>query len=257
VPVAVRRQLAPSAAAAIGRRDLYAAELAATADSRARVLVAHWARLVVDLNRSGAVTDVDLTAIPEHEDERLVRVYDDHGQALWRSALGRPPLTRAELETRVQRYYLPYHRALAAALLEAGRPCLLVDLHTMEEPVLDLVIGDCRGHSAGVDLCEGRLVPFFLAAGLRVAYAGPRATDRQGRPVPAAAVRQSGGFITGRYGDPTRGVYAVQFEFSRRSCRQDLAPLQQILTAFWAFAVDSLLAGRQSPGVVAGAGEDG
>ncbi len=219
--------------------------------------MAPWARLVVDLNRSGTVTDVDLTTVPEHENERLVRLYDDRGQALWRSTLGRPPLTRAELETRLQRYYVPYHGALVEALAAAGRPCMLVDLHTMAEPVLDLVIGDCRGRAAGVDFCEGRLVPFFLAAGLRVAYAGPRATDRQGRPVPAAAVRQSGGFITGRYGDPAQGVYAVQFEFSRHSCQRDLARLQRVLTAFWAFAADSLRVASPRPGAVAGAGEDG
>jgi N-formylglutamate amidohydrolase len=55
-------------------------------------------------------------------------------------------------------------------------------------------------------------------------------------------VRQSGGFITGRYGDPDRGRYALQLEVSREACGRDLARMQGILSGFWAFAAGELIA---------------
>jgi hypothetical protein len=79
------------------------------------------------------------------------------------------------------------------------------------------------------------LKPFFAAQGCRVGYAGPRAVDPQGRPVPAAAIRHSGGFITSQYGDPGRGQYAFQIEVNRAACRRDLPRMERIFRSFWSF----------------------
>ena len=235
VPEEVRRQLALPLGERRSKGDEFAWELARTAIPQATVLRALAARLVIDLNRSGTVSELDLDSDAASERERLVRLYDDQGRLLWKAPIGQPPLTREELERRIRQYHEPYHAALKACLERASKPCVLVDLHSMSDPGFDLVIGDLQGCSAGVELCERRVKPYFAGLGYRVGYAGPGNVDRQGRPVPLAARRYSGGFITGRYGAPAQGRRAFQLEVNRDACRPDFSSMERAFERFWGF----------------------
>ncbi|MEW6752151.1 MAG: N-formylglutamate amidohydrolase [Candidatus Latescibacterota bacterium] len=235
VPEEVAAQLAVPVSRVQQRVDEWAWELARTAEPWATVVRARLSRAVVDLNRSGTVSDLDLRCDLASDGDRLVRLYDEAGRLRWRAPAGEPPISREELERRLRLYHEPFHRALQGCLETAPRPCLLVDVHSMSAPGFDLVLGDFRGRSAGCRLCERRLVPFFAARGYRVGYAGPQRTDGGGRPAPPAAVRYSGGFTTARYGHPEAGQHAVQLEVSRATCRADLAQVEGDFRDFWGF----------------------
>jgi len=245
VPGEIREKLAVPVEEVAGKVDEFAWELARVAEPHATVIRANMARAVIDLNRSGTVAELDLTYEPEKERERLVRLYDDGGRLLWKAPVGRPPLAREEIEARIRRYHEPYHQALRACLERAGEPNVLVDMHSMSDETFDLVIGDFRGRSAGTDICEGRVRRFFAARGYRAGYAGPRNVDRQGRPVPAAAIRYSGGFITSRYGDPLRGRYALQIEVNRETCRRDFGRMEETFREFWTHLSSSVASTRR------------
>jgi N-formylglutamate amidohydrolase len=103
-------------ARAIGRdADLYVDELYADAPARgATLLVAHVSRYVVDLNRSEEDVDpetVEGAPAGSRATRGIVwRLTSDGGKVLER------PLPRRELDRRLDAYYRPYHRALAAAI---------------------------------------------------------------------------------------------------------------------------------------------
>ena len=247
IPGEIREKLAVPVEEVRRKVDEFAWDLARVAEPHATVVRANVARAVIDLNRSGTVAELDLTHEPEKERERLVRLYDDRERLLWKTPVGRPPLTRAEIEVRIREYHEPYHEALRQCLKRAGRPSVLVDMHSMSDGTFDLVIGDFRGRSAGVDICERRVQRFFAARGYRAGYAGPRNADRQGRPVPAAAIRYSGGFITSCYGNPQRGRHAFQIEVNREACRRDFGRMETTFREFWAYLANSAPSMRHFP----------
>jgi len=161
---------------------------------------------------------------------------------VWRTTTdGRPilarPLTYQKLLARVERYYLPYHRALRTTLdgLRArfGYAVLLAG-HSM--PSLgrsghqdagarraDIVPGTCGRTSADarlIDLVDAH----FRAAGLSVRHDDP----------------YKGGFTTSHYGRPREGVHAIQIELNRalyvdeQTCTPkpaEFAALQAVLDA--------------------------
>lgn len=233
VPPDIAGQLTVPAARVAGRRDEYAWELAQAAAPVATVLRALCARAVIDLNRSGTVTGVDQSPDPEGDNERLVRLFGPDGELLWRARPGEAPLSTHELERRLKKYYDPYHDAVQRVLQRAPRPCVLLDMHSMDETAFDLVVGDFRGRSAGTGFCERVVCPFFTERGYRVGYAGPRPVDRRGRPVSEVAIRHSGGYITGRYGDPATGCHALQIEAARATARARLPDMIRDFAAFF------------------------
>ena len=240
IPGEIRRQLAVPVEEVQEKVDDYADALAAMAEPFAAVVKGNVSRAVVDLNRSGTVAELDLKCDPERERERLVRLFDAGGRLLWKAPIGRPPISRMELERRIALYHEPYHVALQACLERSKRPRILVDMHSMSDSAFDLIIGDFRGRSAGGDFCERRLKPFFSDRGYRVGYAGRRNVDRQGRPVAAAAIRYSGGFITSRYGDPGNGQYAFQIEVNRENCRRRFDEMRGDFGRFFGFLAEML-----------------
>jgi N-formylglutamate deformylase len=240
IPGEIRRQLAVRVEEVREKVDDYADLLAEMAEEFAAVVKANVSRAVVDLNRSGTVAELDLECDPEREGERLVRLFDVEGRLLWKAPIGRPPISRSELERRIAQYHEPYHAALQGCLKRNETPRILVDMHSMSDPACDLVIGDFRGRSTGGDICERRLKPFFSERGYRVGYAGPRNFDHQGRPATAAAIRYSGGFITSRYGDPENGQYAFQIEVNRENCRQRFGKMRDDFGLFFGFLAKML-----------------
>jgi len=243
VPGPVAAQLGLSLERARPGLDEYSLDLARATEPWGAVVVNQVSRLVIDVNRSGSVSAIDLEDDRAHERDRLVRLYASDGLPLWRRRVGQPYMTRAELEKRIRLYHEPYHRALAAALAEAPAPRLLVDVHSVSWPAFDVVRGAFRGRSEGAALCEGRLAPFLRDRGLKVGYAGPRDVDGAGRPVAYDAVRYSGGFITARYGNPGAGQFAVQMEVSRQACAHRFEQVRAALGAFFQFLAREVASG--------------
>lgn len=118
-------------------------------------------------------------------------------------------LQAGEAERRISRCYVPYHDTLARLIegtrLLFGTVCL-IDCHSMpssghdgDSRMPDVVLGDRFGSSCAL--------PVALAASDVLESRG--AVVRRNDPYP-------GGHITRRYGEPARGIHAIQIEFNRR-----------------------------------------
>lgn len=127
-------------------------------------------------------------------------------------AIYRGKLTLAEAESRIDRYWTPYHAALSEVI---GRTharfgqVLLCDMHSMPHEALsghvqrgakrpDVVLGDRWGASARGDVVDA-VESILTDAGFTVARNAPFA----------------GAYIAQRYGQPSRGMHAVQIEIDR------------------------------------------
>ena len=177
----------------------------------ASVIVPRFSRYCIDLNRPPENTPMYAGA----NNTELCPTRDFTGAALYRD--GAAP-DDAEVARRLQRYWRPYHDALAeelARLKAAHGHALLFDGHSIksELPWLfdgrlpDLNLGTASGAS-----CE---------PALRDALAAVLAT--QGRYTHVVDGRFKGGYITRRYGRPAEGVQAVQLEMCWR-CYMPEAP---------------------------------
>ena len=192
--------------------DIYVDRLYARAPQHgAALLVSHLSRYVVDLNR--ASDDLDLATVADHPSARGTQPRG----VVWRATTdGRPvlprPLTYAELGTRLDRYYAPYHRTLGEqlsllrarhghAIVLAGHsmPSLGRSLHTdAGARRADVVPGSAGRTSADprvIDLVDAH----FREAGLSVRHDDP----------------YKGGFTTLYYGRPREHVHAIQIELNR------------------------------------------
>jgi len=192
--------------------DLLVDELYADAPSvGATLIVARVSRYVVDLNRGASDVDpevVEGTTTSQRFNHGLIwRLTSDGDRVLARA------LTRTELDERLERYYRPYHDAVAAAL-ERKRArfgfAVLLAAHSMPS------VGRTTAGSPGVARADvipgtrGRTTAAarFIDAVDAHAKAGGF-TVRHDDPY-------AGGFSTQHYGRPRDGLHAVQVELSRR-----------------------------------------
>ncbi len=178
----------------------------------ATLLVATHSRYVIDLNRPP-----DDQALYNSRTTGLVPCETFAGQAVYRP--GKVP-DAAEVERRLERYWRPYHEALAMEL-ERIRGVhgfsVLLDAHSIrsELPLLfegrlpHLNLGCHGGRSAGGELVEAAM------AVLQQASAWSSVLDGRFR----------GGYITRHYGQPNRGVHALQLEIAQRAYMQESPPL--------------------------------
>jgi N-formylglutamate deformylase len=127
-------------------------------------------------------------------------------------AIYRGKITLEEAETRIDRYWRPYHdmlqKLLDAAYQRHGQTVLIdchsmpheamdgVALHGMKRP--DVVLGDRFGAAASGDVVD-RVEAAFVGAGFNVTRNTPFA----------------GAYITQAYGRPSRGQHAIQVELDR------------------------------------------
>lgn len=191
--------------------DLYVDKLCADAPAYgATLLVAHLSRWVVDLNRSAE--DID----PALFDPALASSALPRG-AVWRVAMNgralvRHRCTQEEIETRLDAYYAPYHRALdeeiARCRAKHGHAIVLA-AHSMPSstkrtrgdarpPRADVVPGT-RGRTTASPAVIDTLDAVLRNAGLRVVHDDP----------------YRGGHTTFRLGAPGNGVHVVQLELNR------------------------------------------
>ena len=198
--------------------DLYVDELYADApDVGATLLVAELSRYVCDLNRS--VNDVDPLAASGGTAQRA-----PHG-LIWRDTTEGvralcQPLSRDELERRVESYYRPYHRCLTD-LLQAKRAkfgfAILLAGHSMPS----------RGRQGHADTGRDRADVVPGSRGRTTAHGAIIDTpDRLARELGWTVVHDDpyrGGFTTAHYGRPEEGLHAVQVELSRRLYMDELS----------------------------------
>lgn len=205
IPAELAADMAASACAApdtdwhVARLYAFARELGAS------ILVPRYSRYVVDLNRPPD----DTSLYPGQNTTGLCPAVQFSGEPVYRD--GRAP-TPEQVASRVERYWRPYHDALAGELerLRArhGR-AVLWEGHSIRGEALpflfdgrlpDLNLGTVGGASCTPDL-QARLES-VLAAQTRYDW--------------VVNGRFKGGYITRHYGDPARGVDAVQLEISQR-----------------------------------------
>lgn len=208
---ALSRLAAP--ARSIGRdADLYVDELyAGVVAEGATLLVANASRYVCDLNRSELDLDPEAVAgTPPHA--RATR------GIIWRltsegARVLDAPLPRAELERRLDTYYRPYHRTLAA-ILERKRAkfgfAVLLAAHSMPSvgraghgdpnAVRADIVPGTRGRTSAAAAFIDCVDRHARSAGFTVAHDDP----------------YQGGYTTQHYGRPDRGVHVVQVELARR-----------------------------------------
>lgn len=192
--------------------DLYVHELFQSAPTHGAIyLAARISRYVVDLNRFEH--DLDPAAV---QGLPTARLESPRGLIWCQTTDGRPalrrPLTPEELETRLARYYRPYHAALAAeieALHAHFGYVVLLSAHSM--PSMNRSTGtssprrraDVVPGSRGRTTASPRLIDaietHFRSAGLSVRHDDP----------------YRGGATTARWGRPHAGVHAIQLEINR------------------------------------------
>jgi N-formylglutamate amidohydrolase len=184
-------------------------------DHGAPLLAARLPRAFLDLNRACDELDpalIDGVARPAHNPRvssglgvipRVVAA----GRLIYR---GKIPL--AEAEARIERFWRPYHQALAGLMAEAEArygEAVLIDCHSMPHEAIesharpgtarpDVVLGDRFGAAAGAEIVA-RVEAAFRSAGFRVARNAPFA----------------GAYVAQAYGRPSRGHHVVQVEIDR------------------------------------------
>ncbi|HEY0053514.1 MAG TPA: N-formylglutamate amidohydrolase [Caulobacteraceae bacterium] len=213
------------AASALDPLTLRASE-DALVDRLAEGVTAHGAAL---LTCAAARAYVDVNRDPRELDPALVAAGIDLGPAMAsprvQAGLGVVPrmvgdgriihcrpLTRAEIEGRLEAVHRPYHAALASLLEEARArfgAAILIDLHSMPSAAgalearrgrgrPQMVLGDRHGAACGRAL-NLAVRTQLEKAGYRVALNSPYA----------------GGFVTQTWGRPAEDLHALQIEIDR------------------------------------------
>ena len=183
----------------------------------ASTLVARYTRFCVDLNRPPDDAPLYATATTGLHPDIL---FD--GTPAFVEGGG---LTRDERAGFLAEAWLPYHAKLASELERIRREhgyALLFDAHSIasEIPRLfegrlpDFNIGTADGYSADASLTERLAEVIRAAGGYSLAVNG----------------RFKGGYITRHYGDPARGIHAVQLELAQRTYMNESAPYDYVAT---------------------------
>lgn len=189
----------------------------------APLMAATFPRAYVDVNREPFELDPKLFTVPlpAHANANSTRVSAGLGTIARVVGAGleiyREPLSMEEALWRISNYYLPYHQQLQQLLddqLERFDTAILIDCHSMPSnnralktgATPDIIIGDRFGSSAHEKLVD-YLVELLEKSGVTV-----------GRNAPYA-----GGYITEHYGDPDKGIHAIQVEISRALYMDEVA----------------------------------
>ena len=171
----------------------------------ASILVPRWSRYVVDLNRPPD----DTSLYPGQNTTGLCPVVQFSSQPVYRPGL---EPDAAEVAARVDRYWRPYHDALAAELArirgEHGR-AVLWEGHSIRGTLpflFDGALPDLNLGTAAGTSCRAQLQQRLAAV-----------LEGQGQYSHVVNGRFKGGYITRHYGRPDAGIDAVQLELAQRT----------------------------------------
>jgi N-formylglutamate deformylase len=215
VPEEMRESLT-SAAQALPDTDWFVPQLYSGVLKQFAVssLIATHSRYVVDLNRAA---DGSLL-YPGQTESGVCPTETFGGTAIYRS--GRE-LSAAQTRERIERYWRPYHEALASLrddTIATHGYCVIWDAHSIRsrEPRLfegelpELNLGTWNGRSAGAELISR--VAALIAGQPRFSH--------------VVDGRFTGGYITRYYGDPAGQVHAMQLEIAQRAYMLETDPPQ-------------------------------
>jgi len=212
IPDDVAARLMPCAAARADT-DWHLAELYGFAgEMGASVLSARWSRYVIDLNRPPENTNL----YPGQDTTGLCPVDTFHREPLYRD--GQEP-DQAEVQRRLAAYWQPYHQQLRAELdrlLALHGRVALWDAHSIasvvprffEGKLPDLNFGTADGHSCAAGMSDAVVAHARAQQQFSIAVNG----------------RFKGGHITRFYGQPERGVHAIQLEMCQSTYMDEDAP---------------------------------
>ncbi|WP_043689961.1 N-formylglutamate deformylase [Luteimonas huabeiensis] len=208
LPEAIAARLAP-ASRRVPDTDWHLDRLYAFArELGASVLVPRYSRYVIDLNRA----EDDASLYPGQNTTGLCPVVRFDGEPVYLDGQAPAP---DEVAERVETYWRPYHRALAEELerLRAlhGRAALW-EAHSIRGTLPFLFEGRLPDLNLGT--ADGASCASALQARLEAELAAQTGYDF------VVNGRFKGGYITRHYGDPARGIDAVQLEISQR-CYMD------------------------------------
>lgn len=167
----------------------------------ATIVRANFNRYVIDANRPPD----DVSLYPGQNTTGLVPLHDFDGRAIWR----RTP-DEAEIARRLAQFHAPYHAALTAQIERVRAAhgfAVLYDCHSIRSnaPYLfdgtlpDLNVGTNSGASCAPSIERAVDAACKAASGFTSILNG----------------RFKGGWTTRHYGDPARGVHAVQMEIAQ------------------------------------------
>jgi N-formylglutamate deformylase len=170
----------------------------------ATVIVAHWSRYVVDLNRSPD----DGVLYPGQLVTGLCPAHTFAGDPIYRDG---QEISAEERAARVKTYWQPYHDRIVATL-DGFRArfgyALLWDAHSIPGTVPRLFDGELPVLNIGTN--SGRSCPAVVEE--RVVEPA-----RQSGNEFVVNGRFKGGYITRRYGDPDGRIAAIQLEIAQRA----------------------------------------
>jgi N-formylglutamate amidohydrolase len=181
----------------------------------APILKANFPRAWLDVNREPYELDPKMFAgsLPTFANVRSVRVAGGLGTIARivseSEEIYARPLTVDEALARIENVYKPYHRALRQLVAETHAAfgfAVLIDCHSMPSAVRggqsrlrpDIVLGDRYGTSCASELTDAA-AQILSRLGYSVSRNKPYA----------------GGFITEHYGQPGKGLHAMQIEVNR------------------------------------------
>lgn len=172
------------------------------------MICANYSRWIVDLNR-------DPLQQPLYTDGRvitgLVPTTDFNGNPLYKAELP----TEAEIEQRVNDYFMPYHRQVEDLLFELREQfgqVLLFDAHSIRKsvpgiqsaPFPDLILGD-NDHTSCASALTSAAFEALNDRGYDLAHNHPF----------------KGGFITRSFGRPHEHIHAMQLEMAKTNYMDD------------------------------------
>lgn len=178
----------------------------------ASLIVPEFSRYVIDLNRPPENTAM----YPGVNNTGLCPLTDFEGVFIYQT--GCSP-DAAEIEQRRQRYWLPYHSALAAELARIKAIhgfAVLLDGHSIksslpwlfEGKLPDLNIGTANGSSCAIELRNAISELLNMQTDFSSVIDG----------------RFKGGYITRHFGNPSQNIHAVQLEMCWSTYMRELTP---------------------------------
>jgi N-formylglutamate deformylase len=183
-------------------------------DLGASLLVPRHSRFVVDLNRPS--DNQPMYAGSNNTELCPTRFFT--GDALYRA--GQAP-SDAEVQQRVQRYWQPYHDALAAELARlksAHGHAVLFDGHSIKSQLPWLFDGELPHMNLGT--AAGTACAASLSDRVTAVFAAQSTYSH------VLNGRFKGGHITRQYGRPADGVHAVQLEMCWRAYMDEEPPFR-------------------------------
>lgn len=256
IPERLLRRMTPGARA-VPDTDWHVSRLYAFArELGASVLIPTYSRYVVDLNRPPD----DTSLYPGKNTTGLCPAVQFSGEPVYLDGEAPGP---AEVAERVERYWRPYHMALAEELehlRELHGQAVLWEGHSIRSVVPFLFEGRLPDLNLGT--ADGSSCSSWLQSKLVGVCAG------QADYTWVINSRFKGGYITRHYGDPAGGIDAVQLELAQDSYMDEAstaylaekaARLQRVLRALLETCLgrEMNLARRPPPRVEATAGKDG